>query len=253
MVTSWPSDGDAVPLLALGVLAGVGTLVVLAALEVRLGVLGARARREGVGVERAADAERDLVGGDGLAVLPRGVVTDGEGPLRVVVVGRAQVGGEVGDQQRLTVLVAGVLGQRAARERLLDRVARDGPPASRVERVGTGVAGQVDRDGAAGGRALDVCGGALALSVLAAALLGTEGPVRSSAAGATVVRRPAATGSEGQQRGTSNERKRLVPLHAVQPFYLGLTEDGVSGDVQSTRLSVGSWGPGRRGSRRPRG
>ena len=41
-------------------------------------------------------------------------VTDREGPLGEVLVGRAEVGREVGDQDRLAVLVAGVLGQRTA-------------------------------------------------------------------------------------------------------------------------------------------
>ena len=73
-------DRDTVPLLARGVLAGVGAVVGLGAGEVLREVPGARTRRELLGVERATDAERDLVGSDRLAVLPRGVVTNGEGP-----------------------------------------------------------------------------------------------------------------------------------------------------------------------------
>ncbi len=126
------------------------------------------------------------------------------------------------------LLVADVLRQRAAGERLLDRVARDGPSGGRVERVGTRVAGEVDGDGAASGSSVDLRCGALTLSVLGAPLLVAEGPVRASAVVA-IVRRPATTGSEGQKSGASDERERLVPLHAVQPFVFVLTEDGVFG------------------------
>ena len=214
MVMSWPSTVMAVVLLAL---VGVGTLVVLAAQEVVLGVLGAGTRREGVGVERALDAPGDLLGGDGLAVLPLRVVADREGPLREVVVGRAQVGREVGDQHRLALLVTHVLRERAVGQRLLDRVAGDGPAVGRVERVGAGVAGQVDRDGPTSGGALDLGGGALTLGVLAAALLRTELSVSARTGGAAVVA-PAATGSKGEEGNAGHERERLVPLHAVQPF-----------------------------------
>ena len=208
-------DRDAVPLLALGVLAGVGALVVLGTSEVVLGVLGARTRRERLGVERAADAERDLFGGDGLAVLPRGVVTNGEGPLGVVLVVGAEVGGEVRDQHGLAILVADVLGQRPARERLLDRVARDEPSAGRVERVGARVAGEVDRDGPSRARTLDRGSGTLAPGVLAACPLVGPNPAVSPVAGPLC--RSATAGSEGQQSSARPKGHRQTsPTHPLR-------------------------------------
>ena len=112
MVTVLPSTGDAVVLRAL---VGVGALVLVAAQEVGLWSTPCRDRPGSVlGVHRALDAEGDLLGGDRVAVLPLGVVADRERPLGEVVVGRAEVGGQVGHQDHLAgLVVAGVLGQRA--------------------------------------------------------------------------------------------------------------------------------------------
>ncbi len=184
--------------------------------EVGLGVLGARTGRERLGVHRALDAPRDLLGSDRLAVLPRGVVADRERPLGVVVVGGAEVGGQVGDQHHLAGLgVAGVLRQRPVRQGLLDRVAGDGPAVGRVQRVRTGVAGQEDRDGPARRGTLDVGSGALTVRVLADLGGVGERPVGVRAAG--VVAR-AATCGQRQQRGTGDERQWLPVLHVESLF-----------------------------------
>ena len=76
--------------------------------------------------------------------------------------GRAEVDREVRHQQHLAGLgIAGELGQRAVGQRLLDRVAGHRPALRRVQRVGPGVPGEVDRDRAAGLGALDLGRGAL--------------------------------------------------------------------------------------------
>src|SRR4029078_11241029 len=77
---------------------GVHALVVGSTLEVHVRVVLAGAGREAGSVHAPGHAEGDVLGGDGLAVLPLHTGTDREGPLGVVVVVGAQVGGEVHDQ-----------------------------------------------------------------------------------------------------------------------------------------------------------
>ena len=118
------------------------------------------------------------------------------------------------------------------RERLLDRVARDGPAAGRVERVGAGVAGQVDRDGPAGGGALDLGGGALTLCVLGPAFLAAELsvlPVPSRCCRRPTTRRHRQRGSEERRQ----RRARAACSASCCPAFLFCVRaaDGVSGDV----------------------
>jgi hypothetical protein len=165
----------------------------------------------GLGVHRALDAPRDLLGVTGL---PSSHLASS----RIVnfhsvksSFGVPEVGGQVGDQDHLAgLLVAGVLRQRPVRQRLLDRVAGDGPAVGRVHRVRTGVAGQVDRDGPARRGALDVGSGALTVRILADLGGIGERPVGVRVAG--VVARAAACGQR-QQRGTGDQRQWLPVLH----------------------------------------
>ena len=236
-------------------LVGVGTVVAVSVSEVVLGVLGAGTRREGVGVERALDAPGDLLGGDRLAVLPRRVVADRERPLGEVLVGAAQVGREVRDEDHLAgLVVAGVLGQRPVRERLLDRVARHRPAVGRVEVLGARVVRQVHRDGAARRSALDLGRGALALWVLGDGLRSIlEALAAGAATGLVVVPAAAATGSEGHERGTGGECcRRLGPSHCPAFRCCSHTGNARVTSVEDLRLSGGSSGrtrlePRRRG------
>ncbi len=236
-------DLDTAPLRAgVVVLLGVGAFVLARTEEVGLGVLGTRTGREVLGVHRTADAERDLFSGDRLAGLPRGVVTDRERPLREVLVGRAQVGREVRDQDHVAGLgVAHVLGQRAARERLLDRVAGHRPATRGVQVGGTGVARQQHRDLAAGFGALDLgCG---ALGVLVLGDVGRRGE-RVVCPGAFLFTARPATCGEGEQRGTGDQRQRLVPSHCpaflICVRALEKSVGNVGGEGQAQRLVFGS-------------
>ena len=93
-----------------------GALVVLDA--VAAGGLGERLEVEG-----PLHAELDVLGGDGGAVLVLHAVADGERPLGEVVVGGAEVGGQVGHEDRLAgLLVVDELGQRPVEQRGRDRV-----------------------------------------------------------------------------------------------------------------------------------
>ena len=102
------TDRDAV---AVTLWVGVGPLVLVAVQEVVVRVR--RAVGEGVTVERGQDAELHVLRCDRAAVLILDAVTQRESPLGEVVVGRAQVGGQVGHQHHLLGLcVIDVLRQR---------------------------------------------------------------------------------------------------------------------------------------------
>ena len=180
---------------------------------------------------RALDAPGDLLGGDGLAVLPLRVVADRERPLGEVVVGRAQVGRQVGDEDHLAGLrVTGVLGQRPVVSACWIELPVTDQPSVGSSRVRAGVAGQVDRDGAAGRGALDVGGGALALWRPCRALR-RPGSVRCPLPLLPLSSPAAATRSEGR---TARHRRRrasgLVRL-IVQPFFLVRAPEENRGDV----------------------
>ena len=157
----------AVSLHRVAVAALVGAGVVLGAVDPadRVGLAGTRGER--LGVERAQDAVLDLFAGDRVTGLPLGVVLDRELPLGEVLVGRAEVGGEVGDQLHVTGFgVAAVLRQRPVGEGLLDRVAEHRPSVGGVEVLGTRVRRDEHGDGATGGGALDLGRGALGVGDL---------------------------------------------------------------------------------------
>ena len=223
-------------------LVGVGTVVVL-------------------GVERSSALEYSVPGPDGkasessersmpqatssavigLAVLPRRVVTDGERPLGEVLVGRAEVGREVGDQHHLAgVVVAGVLGQRPVRERLLDRVARartsrwsgrgprgPGRPAGSTVMVPPAVAPSTSAAGPWRSASL----------AMVSEASWTPYCLSASAAALVVVPAAATTGSEGHERGAGGDElpAALVRFMLSSLSFLFAPPDSVPGDSLLTQ------------------